>query len=78
MPEKKELRIDRKPVNSTNIVSVGYDDPTNTLDVEFYSGTLYRYADVPRNVYERLISAESVGSFFQQNVKKTFQYKRIV
>lgn len=79
MPEdkKNELKIKRSPVNSSNIVSVGYDEKSKTLDVEFYSGTMYRYTDVPPIIHERMVSTDSVGSFFARFVKKAFPYKKI-
>ena len=77
MADKKALKIDRTPVNSSNIVSVGYDVVTKTLDVEFYTGRLYRYENVPEDTYNRLKSSSSVGSFFQKNVARSFPYKKL-
>lgn len=37
------------PVPSSNIVSIGYEE--NTLYVQFHSGTLYAYYNVPESVY---------------------------
>jgi len=57
-------------VSSSNIAAVGYDDETNTLGVRFLNGSEYQYANVPKEVYEGLLSAASVGGYFDQHVKK--------
>jgi hypothetical protein len=66
--------MDRKPVTSSNIKSVGYDPATKTLEVEFLSGSLYRHEDVPQHVYDEFMAADSngrsVGSHYNYNVKR--------
>lgn len=64
--------MERKEVTSSNIASVGYDATTQTLEVEFTSGKVYQYANVPAKTHSELMSADSVGSFFAANIKKRF------
>lgn len=64
--------INRTPVVSGNLKSVGYDATTKTLDVEFASSRVYRYSGVPAEIHAELISAESVGSYFARNVRNKF------
>ncbi|GAC1388036.1 MAG: hypothetical protein NVSMB31_01360 [Vulcanimicrobiaceae bacterium] len=52
--------IERIPVNSKAVRSIGYEPITRTLDIEFHSG-VYRYNDVPETEYEGLLHAESIG-----------------
>ncbi|MFB2660930.1 KTSC domain-containing protein [Shewanella mangrovisoli] len=68
--------MERQPIESSNLVSVGYDENTSTLEIEFRSGT-YQYFDVPYHIYEGLINASSAGSFHHQNIKNHFAYNRI-
>ena len=50
------LQIPRTPVEgSSTIKSVGHDAGTNHLDVEFHSGAVYRYANVPADVHAKLL-----------------------
>jgi len=58
------------PVSSSNVAAVAYDDATNTLGVRFLNGTEYHYSGVPRDVYEGLLNASSVGSYLNEHVKK--------
>ena len=61
--------MDRTPVTSKNIVSIGYDYSSCTLEVEFQGG-IYQYYNVPGEVFEGLMQAPSKGSFLDQYVRK--------
>lgn len=67
----------RTPVSSSNVASVGYDQPTSTLVVEFKNGNVYQYFDVPEQVYEGLLQANSVGAYLNQAVKLSYRYARV-
>lgn len=62
--------MDYVSVSSSNVAAIGYDDDTNTLGVKFLNGSEYHYSGVPKDVYNGLLSASSVGGYFDQNVKK--------
>ena len=67
----------RKHLTSSNIASAGYDDETGTLEIEFHNGGIYQYFDVPRSIYDQLVSVDSPGSFFHQQIRGVFRYARI-
>jgi hypothetical protein len=67
----------RQAVQSSNIKSVGYDPDTKRLEIEFISGGVYQYMDVPETVHSELIQAESKGSYFQANIRDRYVTKRI-
>jgi hypothetical protein len=62
--------MERTPVNSSQIASVGYTG--TTLEVEFRSGSVYRYDGVPAEVARDLRNAPSVGSYFGAKVKDCY------
>ncbi len=67
----------RMPLQSSNLVSVGYDPATSTIEVEFHNGGVYQYYDVPSLVYKGLISAVSKGSYFHHHIKmKGYRYSK--
>ncbi|WP_028351515.1 KTSC domain-containing protein [Bradyrhizobium murdochi] len=68
--------MERQPVNSSNLASVGYDEDTSTLEVEFKGGAIYRYYNVPLFEYERLMAAGSLGIYFNANIKDGYPYER--
>ena len=65
-----------REMSSSAIARVAYDETSSTLNVEFESGTIYEYFDVPRNIYEELLSAESAGSYFAQNIRDVYRFDR--
>lgn len=67
----------RIPVVSSNLVSVGYDPQSMTLEIEFQGGAVYQYFDVPESVYNELLGAPSVGKFFAAQVKGVYRFARV-
>lgn len=67
----------RRPVTSSNLASVGYDDAAQTLEVEFLNGSIYQYFGVPSAEHSALLGAESVGSYFSRNIRNNYQYARL-
>lgn len=61
--------IMRQSVRSRNIRSIGYDDVSQTLEIEFHSGGIYQYVNVPKSVYDNLMQAPSHGSYFSRHIK---------
>lgn len=69
--------MERTPVSSSNIASIGYDADSNTLEIEFLNGAIYQYYDVPSNVYQELITASSHGQYLAQYIKGNYRYSRV-
>ena len=62
-------------VNSSNLKKVGHDG--NDLFLEYSSGALYKYSDVPQSLYEELLTSESKGKFVNACVKGKYEFKRL-
>jgi len=69
--------MNRTPVASSNVASVGYDASTLTLEVEFHSGSVYQYFDVPEAVFQELVSSQSVGTYLNQHIKNSYRYVQL-
>ena len=69
--------MERIYVSSSNISSIGYDESQMVLEVEFLSGGIYQYYDIPYETYERFINAESHGKFFHAYIKGVFPYQKV-
>jgi hypothetical protein len=65
------------PVASSSIRAVGYDAATHRLYVRFHSGNAYVYAGVPRRVHRELMAAESVGGYFNREVRPQYAYTQV-
>jgi lysyl-tRNA synthetase class 2 len=65
--------------NTSNVIkSFDYDEKTQTLRVEFNSGSVYKYHDVPENVYQALKIAPSVGQYFNTHIREKYGQDREV
>jgi hypothetical protein len=69
--------MNRDPVASSTIVSIGYDEPSQTLEVEFKGGTVYQYYNVSQALYDQLAASGSKGQFLHYNVKSSYPYARV-
>ncbi|MBW8330426.1 MAG: KTSC domain-containing protein [Prolixibacteraceae bacterium] len=72
--EEENVNIKRTPVASSNIASVGYDAEKQILEIEMQHGAIYQYLDVPKEVYNGLLNAGSIGSYFMNEIKTKFEY----
>ena len=78
--------MNRIPVQSSNIASVGYDQDTKTLEIEFRptknkGSRVYIYFDVPYFIYSDLVNSAgftSAGRYFREAVVKGgYRYEEI-
>jgi hypothetical protein len=69
--------MDRAPVQSSNIRSVGYDSASRTLEVEFHTGSIYQYFGVPEAVYQTLMRAPSKGTYFHDHIRDRFSLRQV-
>ena len=67
----------RTKVESSNIASVGYDQLDGILEIEFNSGAIYQYENVPYRVYDVMMKADSVGKYFNVHIKSKYNYRRV-
>ncbi|MFA5332573.1 MAG: KTSC domain-containing protein [Methanoregula sp.] len=71
------IMVERQPVNSCILRSVGYDDSKKNMEIEFHSGLVYQYSGVPTKVYTDLMSSTSVGKFFTEKIRNRFRAKEV-
>lgn len=64
--------MERVELQSRSIKAAGYDPERALLEVEFHSGVMYRYGDVPARVYQEFLAAESHGRYFNQNIRNRY------
>ena len=70
--------MDRDVVDSSMIESIGYDQSTGTVEVEFRSNKqIWQYYDVPESTYNDVRSAGSLGKAFNAMIKKHFREARV-
>jgi len=62
-------------VDSSNIDRIGYQD--RKLIVEYKSGLMYAYNDVPEHVWNEFKLAESKGRFMNSEIKNKYLFERL-
>jgi hypothetical protein len=67
----------RTPVNSSVIASIGYNVIHRTLEIEFHSGKVYQYSQVPSYVYDELMETRSKGSYFSHYIRDKYTTREI-
>lgn len=55
--------------NSSNLIEANYEPVTRCLFIEFKSVALYRYDQVPEEVFNEFASSESKGAYLAKSIK---------
>lgn len=67
-----------RPIESSMISHVGYDEGEQLLRVKFKRGdATYEYSDVTVQAHDALIKAPSIGKHFHQFIRGTFESKKL-
>ncbi len=69
--------MERLPVNSSSIKSIGYDATARTLEVEMADGDVYQYFNVAPQVHRDLVNAASIGQYFAYYIKTTYRWRKM-
>lgn len=64
----------RTELESGHIHSIGYEEDTFTLEIQFRKkdgspGPVYQYNPITKQGYKLLMNSSSKGSFFEKNIK---------
>ena len=59
-------------VKSATLAACAYDDVRGILQLEFRSRAVCKYFGVPRPVYEALLTATSMGGYFNRAIRGVF------
>ena len=62
---------------SSSVRSVDYDSGALTLDIEYPSGVVYRYFDVPPAAFRALFTAESMGLVVNTQIKPHYRCQKL-
>jgi hypothetical protein len=69
--------MDRQLVASSNVASIGYDEASATLEVQFLNGGVYQYFNVGSDLHAQLMAAPSKGQFIHAYIRNAYPYSRI-
>ena len=57
---------------STMMNRAGYDFESETMEIEFSSGQVYTFNEVPVSVFNGLLEATSPGQYYHRNIKGSY------
>lgn len=66
--------MEKQEVESSVIHAVGH---TRVLEIEFESGRVYQYFNVPQDIYDSMLESDSKGKYFNQHIRGKFPYQEI-
>lgn len=69
--------MEREMVESSTVLSIGYDPATETLEVEFKNGGIYQYYNVPAPLHQEFMASESKGKFLHVYIKPAYPCSRV-
>lgn len=69
--------MNRILVNSSQLLSAGYDALNNTLEIEFHGGEIYQYHNVPQHMYDALLNASSKSTYFNEYIKDAYRFDKV-
>lgn len=67
----------KQSVASTNLASAGYDETTQTLEVQFVNRRGYQYYGVPEDMHKQLMRAASKGHFLNAHIRNSYSFSRV-
>jgi hypothetical protein len=68
--------MEMKRINATGLKAAGYDERDRRLVVETTVGT-FEYANVSPEIYRRLMSSPTPGSYYKDAIEEEFSPRRI-
>ena len=69
--------IPREAIASAILSTAGYSKRLHVMEIEFCNGAIYRYLDVPADVYRSFMAAESKAQYYDWNIKGRYRAFRI-
>ncbi|HEX8762555.1 MAG TPA: non-canonical purine NTP pyrophosphatase [Candidatus Saccharimonadales bacterium] len=67
----------RIPVDSSDVISIGYDTADRLLEVEFHGGRVYRYRNVEPEIHAQFMKADSHGQFLFSYINGHYRYEKV-
>ena len=69
--------MQRVPLNSSTIASAGYDVNQRLLEIEFISGGVYQYFNVPESIATGFFNASSHGKYFHDHIRNVYRTSKV-
>jgi hypothetical protein len=67
----------RIPVSSIDITQVGYQEDSETLEIQFSHGEVCQFFNVPSVVYDELMQSPAKEEYYHSRIGERFPCSRI-
>jgi KTSC domain len=71
------LNMNRTTVGSPGIAQVGYEEGSETLEIEFVSGKIFQFYNVPLKLFNQLMNSSQKELYYESHILVRFPYTRI-
>ena len=72
------LNMNRTTVASPGIAQVGYEEGSEILEIEFVSGKIFQFYNVPLKLFDQLMNSSQKELYYESNILVRFPYTRIL
>ena len=69
--------MERKNIESSMILSIGFESDSSTLEIEFKSRVIWQYYDFPESLWYEFDGSESQGKFFHREIKGQYSESQV-
>jgi len=76
-PETQAQYINEYTNTTLSSSITDYSFTAQTLKITFFDGSCYEYFDVPKNIYVKLVNADSPGRFARRHIYNSYVYRNI-
>jgi hypothetical protein len=71
------IAMPKKTGSSAAVETITYDEWSRQLDIALTTGRLYRYFDVPPDIYAALMDSDSKGRFYNERIRDAYRCERL-
>lgn len=71
------MNMRRDPITTGNIDCFGYNEPSQTLEVEFKTGGVYQYYKVTYTLFRQFMDSANKGDFLYYHIRNVLPYSRV-
>lgn len=64
-------------VEGKTLSTVGYDEESQSLAIEFTRGPVHVFNEVPKSVFDELMKAPSPDDYFEVNIRRSYKNRRV-
>ncbi|MDJ0658892.1 MAG: KTSC domain-containing protein [Crocosphaera sp.] len=73
------ILIEHLPCSSfSHIQAIGYDVTVKILKIDYKSGSIYTYFQVPESIFQTMLTTSNIGKYLNSHIKGNYPYQRFI